>query len=156
MPSSFWLSKLRRGVVSLINGDSSLQTALGRATKLCLSWQALQSAIAAADGLPVITYYFPGEFVQTDEDGSTWLGAVRFTVWFDGTDALDAAEAAAALLMAAFTTNALQTTSTLDVGVGNVWKALPTEPIVELTDVDPNRVLARVDLEVDLNVYEAA
>lgn len=152
MPSNYWLSKVRRSIVAAVNADLTLRSLMGRSTNLCIVWRALASALATEDGLPVIVYQIidPSE---TDEEGQTWALGVRFTIWADGNDSLDLAEQIAGQLQDVITTNILQANGAGDVGVGNVWRNPVVDAAGQQDSVDANRILVRVDLEVDLNVW---
>lgn len=162
MPDAF--RNLRMAVVSVVNGDSgagSLQTIMGRvpagtlATALIVPWKLLKT-----DGpLPIIAYQILA-FGQNGKDNDTRAGRIRFSIFAHGVGGLELCENIAARLDTLIThARLIAAVPALDCAPMNLERLYLNDAADEdaaAVNLAPSRELDRVDVEMDLELTQAA
>lgn len=155
-PTPDMFRRLRIALVTVINGDSvadiGLQAIMGRATKLVHTWKAMK-----ADGpLPTIAYQLLA-FQQNSQDNDTRDGKLRLAVF---ATSLEVAENIAARLEALIThARLIAADAQLDCAPTSVQRLYLNDATDEddvVTNPAPARAIERVDVDIDLNITQAA
>lgn len=144
------LTNFRTALVSIINGDSALQSLMGRTSQLIVTWKSLR-----ADELPVIVYRSSG-LGQTSQNGDTRSGTLFLTAFVDGNNALQRAEAimarcATILTHAAFLDHHIDFAPLILAEDSNG----DTDDEFDAGDREGSRNLERADLEIELTIQAA-